>query len=154
VLNMTGTDGSAWNNPVKGAEIAKSQQSQGADVIYAAAGATGVGVLQAAADLKILSIGVDSNQNYMHPGAVLTSMLKRVDNAVYESFKEGADLKTGINVMDLAAGGVDYAMDDNNAPLVTDDMKAKVEAAKAGIISGEIKVHDYMSDNTCPAATF
>ncbi|NBZ88528.1 BMP family lipoprotein [Stagnihabitans tardus] len=154
VLNMTGTDGSAWNNPVKGAEIAKSQQSQGADVIYAAAGATGVGVLQAAADLKILSIGVDSNQNYMHPGSVLTSMLKRVDNAVYEAFKEGADLKTGINVMDLAAGGVDYAMDENNAPLVTDDMKAKVEAAKAGIIDGSIKVHDYMSDNTCPAATF
>ena len=154
VLNMTGTDGSAWNNPVKGAEIAKSQQSQGADVIYAAAGATGVGVLQAAADLKILSIGVDSNQNYIHPGSVLTSMLKRVDNAVYEAFKEGADLKAGINVMDLAAGGVDYAMDDNNAPLVTDDMKAKVEAAKAAIIAGEVKVHDYMSDNTCPAATF
>ncbi|MCW1918492.1 BMP family ABC transporter substrate-binding protein [Rhodobacter sp. KR11] len=154
VLNMTGTDGSAWNNPVKGAEIAKSQQSQGADVIYAAAGATGVGVLQAAADLKILSIGVDSNQNYIHPGSVLTSMLKRVDNAVYEAFKEGADLKAGINVMDLAAGGVDYAMDDNNAPLVTDDMKAKVEAAKAAIISGEVKVHDYMSDNTCPAAQF
>ena len=154
VLNMTGTDGSAWNNPVKGAEIAKSQQSQGADVIYAAAGATGVGVLQAAADMKILSVGVDSNQNYMHPGSVLTSMLKRVDNAVYEAFKEGADLKTGINVMDLAAGGVDYAMDDNNAPLVTEDMKAKVEAAKAGIIDGSIKVHDYMSDNTCPAAQF
>ncbi len=154
VLNMTGTDGSAWNNPVKGAEIAKSQQSQGADVIYAAAGATGVGVLQAAADMKILSVGVDSNQNYIHPGQVLTSMLKRVDNAVYEAFKEGADLKAGINVMDLAAGGVDYAMDDNNAPLVTDDMKAKVEAAKAAIIAGEVKVHDYMSDNTCPAATF
>ena len=154
VLNMTGTDGSAWNNPVKGAEIAKSQQSQGADVIYAAAGGTGVGVLQAAADEGILSIGVDSNQNYIHPGSVLTSMLKRVDNAVYAAFKEGADLQAGINVMDLAAGGVDYAMDENNAPLVTDDMKAKVEAAKAAIIAGEVKVHDYMSDNTCPAATF
>ena len=115
ILNMTGTDGSAWNNPVKGAEIAKSQQSQGADVIYAAAGGTGVGVLQAAADMGILSIGVDSNQNYMHPGQVLTSMMKRVDNAVYDAFKEGADLKPGINVMDLKAGGVDYAMDENNA---------------------------------------
>jgi len=119
VLNMTGTDPSAWNNPVKGAEIAKSQQAQGADVIYAAAGGTGVGVLQAAADMGILSIGVDSNQNYLHPGQVLTSMMKRVDNAVYEAFTEGADLKAGINVMDLAAGGVDYALDDNNAPLVT-----------------------------------
>jgi len=154
VLNMTGTDPSAWNNPVKGAEIAKSQQAQGADVIYAAAGGTGVGVLQAAADMGILSIGVDSNQNYLHPGQVLTSMMKRVDNAVYEAFTEGADLKAGINVMDLAAGGVDYALDDNNAPLVTEDMKRAVEDAKAKIISGEIKVHDYMSDNTCPAATF
>ncbi len=154
VLNMTGTDPSAWNNPVKGAEIAKSQQAQGADVIYAAAGGTGVGVLQAAADMGILSIGVDSNQNYLHPGQVLTSMMKRVDNAVYEAFKEGTDLKAGINVMDLAAGGVDYALDENNAPLVTPEMKAAVEEAKAKIISGEIKVHDYMSDNTCPAATF
>lgn len=154
VLNMTGTDPSAWNNPVKGAEIAKSQQAQGADVIYAAAGGTGVGVLQAAADMNILSIGVDSNQNYLHPGQVLTSMVKRVDNAVYEAFKEGADLKPGLTVMDLKAGGVDYAMDDNNAKLITDDMKKAVEDAKAKIISGEIKVHDYMSDNTCPAAQF
>ena len=154
ILNMTGTDPSAWNNPVKGAEIAKSQQAQGADVIYAAAGGTGVGVLQAAADMNILSIGVDSNQNYMHPGQVLTSMMKRVDNAVYDAFKEGADLKPGINVMDLKAGGVDVAMDDNNAKLITPEMQKAVDTARAGIIDGSIKVHDYMSDNTCPAATF
>jgi basic membrane protein A len=123
-------------------------------VIYAAAGGTGVGVLQAAADANILSIGVDSNQNYMHPGKVLTSMVKRVDNAVYDAFKEGADLKPGINVMDLAAGGVDVAMDDNNAALVTPEMKAAVEDAAAKIKSGELKVHDYMSDNTCPAGQF
>jgi basic membrane protein A and related proteins len=154
ILNMTGSDPSAWNNPVKGAEIAKSQQSQGADVIYAAAGGTGVGVLQAAADMGILSIGVDSNQNYLHPGQVLTSMMKRVDNAVYDAFKEGTDLKPGINVMDLKSGGVDYAMDDNNAALVTPEMKAAVDAAAEKIKSGEIMVHDYMSDNTCPAASF
>ncbi|MEO6300928.1 MAG: BMP family ABC transporter substrate-binding protein [Paracoccaceae bacterium] len=154
ILNMTGTDGSAWNNPVKGAEIAKSQQSQGADVIYAAAGGTGVGVLQAAADMNILSIGVDSDQNYLHPGQVLTSMVKRVDNAVYEAFKEGADLKPGVNVMDLKAGGVDVAMDDNNAKLVTPEMKAAVDAAAAKIKSGELVVHDYMTDNTCPAGQF
>ncbi len=154
ILNMTGTDGSAWNNPVKGAEIAKSQQSQGADVIYAAAGGTGVGVLQAAADMGILSIGVDSNQNYLHPGQVLTSMVKRVDNAVYEAFKEGADLKPGVNVMDLKAGGVDVAIDDNNAKLVPPEMKAAVDAAAEKIKSGELVVHDYMSDNTCPAAQF
>lgn len=154
ILNMTGTDGSAWNNPVKGAEIAKSQQSQKADVIYAAAGGTGVGVLQAAADMGILSIGVDSNQNYMHPGQVLTSMVKRVDNAVHDAFKEGVDIKPGLKTMDLAAGGVDVAMDDNNAKLVTPEMKAAVEAAAAKIKSGELKVHDYMSDNSCPAGQF
>jgi basic membrane protein A len=154
ILNMTGTDGSAWNNPVKGAEIAKSQQSQGADVIYAAAGGTGVGVLQAAADMGILSIGVDSNQNYMHPGSVLTSMLKRVDNAVYDAFKEGEALTPGINVMDLKAGGVGYAMDENNATLVTAEMTAAVDAAAEKIKSGELVVHDYMSDNTCPAGQF
>ncbi len=101
---MTGTTPAAWNDPVKGAELAKAQKAQGADVIYAAAGGTGIGVLQAAADEGILSIGVDSNQNYLHPGQVLTSMLKRVDNAVYDAFKEGEDLTPGINVMDLKAG--------------------------------------------------
>ena len=154
VLNMTGTTPAAWNDPVKGSELTKAQISQGADVIYAAAGGTGVGVLQTASDEKILSIGVDSNQNYMHPGQVLTSMLKRVDNAVYEAFKEGADLKTGFNVMGLANDGVGYAMDDNNASLVTPEMTAAVDAAAAKIKSGELVVHDYMSDNACPAASF
>ncbi len=154
VANMTGTTPSAWNDPVKGAELAKAQKSQGADVIYAAAGGTGIGVLQAAADEGILSIGVDSNQNYLHPGQVLTSMLKRVDNAVYDAFKEGPDMTTGINVMDLKAGGVDYALDDNNKALVSDDMKAKVDEAKAKIEAGEISVHDYMSDETCPDLSF
>ncbi|MDZ4310957.1 MAG: BMP family ABC transporter substrate-binding protein [Cypionkella sp.] len=154
ILNMTGTTPAAWNDPVKGAELAKAQKSQGADVIYAAAGGTGVGVLQTAADEGILSIGVDSNQNYMHPGKVLTSMLKRVDNAVYEAFKEGENLTPGINVMDLKAGGVGYAMDENNASLVTPEMQATVDAAAEKIKSGELVVHDYMSDNTCPAGSF
>ncbi len=154
ILNMTGTTPAAWNDPVKGAELAKGQKAQGADVIYAAAGGTGVGVLQAAADEGILSIGVDSNQNYLHPGKVLTSMLKRVDNAVYEAFKEGTDLQPGINVMGLANEGVGYAMDENNASLVTAEMQATVDAAAEKIKSGEIVVHDYMSDNSCPAASF
>lgn len=154
VLNMTGTTPAAWNDPVKGAELAKAQKSQGADVIFAAAGGTGVGVLQAAADEGILSIGVDSNQNYMHPGMVLTSMLKRVDNAVYAAFTEGENLSSGINVMSLANDGVGYAMDENNASLVTPEMQAAVDAAAAKIKSGELVVHDYMSDNSCPAASF
>ena len=154
VLNMTGTTPAAWNDPVKGAELAKGQKAQGADVIYAAAGGTGVGVLQAAADEGILSIGVDSNQNGMHPGKVLTSMLKRVDNAVYEAFKTGLDLKPGVTRMDLKAGGVGYALDDNNATLVNPEMLAAVDAAAEKIKSGELVVHDYMTDNTCPSATF
>jgi basic membrane protein A len=154
VLNMTGTTPAAWNDPVKGAELTKAQKAQGADVIYAAAGGTGVGVLQTAADEGILSIGVDSNQNYLHPGKVLTSMLKRVDNAVYEAFKEGENLPPGINVMGLANDGVGYAMDENNAALVTPEMQAKVDEAAAKIKAGEIVVHDYTADNTCPAATF
>ena len=149
--NMTGDTGAAWNDPVKGGEITKGQMAQGADVIYAAAGATGLGVLQAAADGGALSIGVDANQNYLHPGKVLTSMLKRVDVAVYNVMKNGnANFKPGIQALGLAEDGVGYAMDDNNKPLVTAEMQAAVEKAKADIISGAIKVHDYTADNTCP----
>jgi basic membrane protein A len=154
IANMTGTTPAAWNDPVKGAELTKAQISQGADVVYAAAGGTGVGVLQAAADEDILSIGVDSNQNYLHPGEVLTSMLKRVDNAVYEAFMDGPGLETGFRVMGLSNGGVGYALDENNAALVSDEMKAAVDAAAAEIASGALSVHDYMSDNSCPALTF
>jgi basic membrane protein A len=154
IANMTGTDPSAWNNPTKGGEIAKAQIAQGADVVYAAAGGTGIGVLQAAADEGKLSIGVDSNQNHLHPGSVLTSMLKRVDNAVYEAFKAGDALEPGILTMNLAAGGVGYALDDNNASLVTPEMQAAVDAAAAKIASGELAVHDYTADNACPALSF
>jgi len=150
IQNMTGTTPSAWNDPVKGAELTKAQIAQGADVVYAAAGGTGVGVLQTAADEGIFSIGVDSNQNYLHPGSVLTSMMKRVDVAVYNAFSDGADLTTGFNVLGLDNGGIDYALDDNNAGVFSADIKAAVEDAKAKIIAGDIQVHDYMSDNTCP----
>ena len=152
MVNYTGTTPAAWNDPVKGGEITKSQIDQGSDVIYAAAGGTGIGVLQAAADAGKLGIGVDSNQNGLQPGKVLTSMLKRVDVAVYNAFMDAKNdsYSYGFNVLGLAEGGVDYAMDENNAPLVSDEMKAAVEAAKADIIAGKISVHDYMSDNNCP----
>lgn len=150
IVNYTGTTPAAWNDPVRGGEITSAQISQGADVVYAAAGGTGVGVLQTAADSGILSIGVDSNQNYMHPGQVLTSMLKRVDNAVFAAFTEGENMETGIHVMDLAAGGVGWALDENNESLITQDMRDAMAAAEASIISGETVVHDYMSDNSCP----
>ncbi len=115
------------------------------------AGGTGIGVYQAAKDGGKLAIGVDSNQNYLHPGTMLTSMLKRVDVAAYNAF-EGAmngTWKPGMNVLGLAEDGVGWALDENNESLITDDMKAAVEAASAAIIAGEISVHDYTSDNAC-----
>ncbi|HEX2135629.1 MAG TPA: BMP family ABC transporter substrate-binding protein [Microvirga sp.] len=150
--NMTGTTGAAWNDPVKGGELAKSQIDRGADVIYHAAGGTGVGVLRAAADAGKLGIGVDSNQNGLHPGKVLTSMLKRVDNAAYNTFKQAKDgtWKAGVSVLGLVEDGVGYALDEHNRNLVTPDMKAAVDKAAADIRSGAIKVHDYMSDSKCP----
>lgn len=154
IANMTGTTPSAWNDPVKGSELTKAQISQGADVVYAAAGGTGVGVLQTAADEGILSIGVDSNQNFLHPGKVLTSMLKRVDVAVYDAMTAGTDLETGVFMLGLAEDGVGYALDENNAPLVTDDMKAKVDAARQQIIDGEIEVTAYYTNDSCPALDF
>jgi basic membrane protein A len=150
IQNMTGTTPAAWNDPVKGGELARAQIDQGADVIYHSAGGTGIGVLQAAADEGILGIGVDKNQNHLHPGKVLTSMVKRVDVAVYNAFKDGVNLTSGFVVMTLANEGVGYSMDEHNAPLVSADMAAAVEGAKAKIISGELAVHDYMSDGNCP----
>jgi basic membrane protein A len=150
--NMTGTTGAAWNDPVKGGELARSQFDRGADIVYAAAGATGLGVLQAAADEGKLAIGVDANQNGLHPGKVLTSMLKHVDVATYNVFKEEQDsaFKPGVQVLGLTEGGVGWALDDNNKDLVTPEMKAAVDKAEADIKAGTIQVHDYMADSACP----
>ncbi len=144
-VNMTGTTPAAWNDPAKGAELAQSQFDRGADVVYAAAGGTGLGVLQAAADSGKLSIGVDSNQNYLHPGSVLTSMLKRVDVAVYNAFKTAKEgtWEPGVKNLGLAENGVGYALDENNRKLITPEMEKEIEDAKAKIISGEIEVSPY-----------
>lgn len=151
IQNMTGTTPAAWNDPVRGGELTRAQVAQGADVVFAAAGGTGLGVLQTATDEGILSIGVDSNQNYLHPGSVLTSMLKRVDVAVYDAFSTPVDeIETGIHVFGLAEDGVGYALDENNADLITEDMIAQVAAARAAIIAGEISVHNYTEDGSCP----
>ena len=153
IQNMTGNDGSAWNNPVKGGELTNAQIEAGADVVYHAAGGTGRGVLQAAADAGILGIGVDSNQNYMHPGSVLTSMLKRVDVAVYNAMADqnSGNFSDGIVVMGLAQDGVGWALDENNEALITDEMRAAVDVAAAQIISGELVVHNYEDTSSCPA---
>jgi len=143
--NMTGTTPAAWNNPSKGAELARSQFGRGADVVYAAAGGTGVGVYQAAVDDGKLAIGVDSNQNYLHPGTMLTSMLKRVDVAVESAFQDAKDGKftAGIQSLGVAEDGVGWALDEHNRSLITSDMEAKIEQARKDIISGKIKVNGY-----------
>jgi basic membrane protein A and related proteins len=144
--NMTGTTPTAWNDPARGAELARSQFATGVDVIFAAAGGTGLGVYQAAKDGGRLAIGVDSNQNHVQPGTMLTSMVKRVDVAVYNAFK---GVQPGVATLGLKEGGVDVAMDANNAKLVTPEMTKRVDAARADIISGKVKVIDYMTANDC-----
>nr|WP_293959384.1 BMP family ABC transporter substrate-binding protein [Sneathiella sp.] len=146
IENMTGTTPAAWNDPTKGSELAKSQYDRGADVIFAAAGATGLGVLQTAADEGKLAIGVDSNQNYLHPGSMLTSMMKRVDVAVYNALMTAKDgtWKPGIQVLGLAENGVGFAVDQWNKDLLTEEMVAKLNAAREDIIEGKIKVTNYM----------
>jgi basic membrane protein A len=143
---MTGTTPAAWNDPGRGGELARAQFAKGVDVVFAAAGGTGVGVYQAARDAGRLAIGVDSNQNHLHPGTMLTSMVKRVDVAVYNAFK---GVKPGVLALGLKEGGVDVALDEHNARLVTPEMKARVDAARADIVGGTIKVVDYMVANAC-----
>jgi len=151
VQNMTGTTPAAWNDPGRGSELTKSQFDRGVDVVYAAAGGTGVGVYQAAKDAGQLAIGVDSNQNYLHPGTMLTSMLKRVDVAAYSVFMDAMNdnWSAGIQVLGLAEEGVGWALDEHNKALVTEEMMAAANKAREGIIAGDIIVHDYTSDNSC-----
>jgi len=148
IQNMTGTTPSAWNDPARGSELTKGQFDRGVDVVFAAAGGTGIGVLQTAKDNGKLAIGVDSNQNHIHPGTILTSMLKRVDVAAYNVFNDAKEDKftSGINALGLAEGGVDWALDDNNRSLITAEMEAAAKQAKADIISGKIVVPGYNSD--------
>jgi basic membrane protein A len=147
IVNYTGTTPAAWNDPARGGELAIGQFGQGADVVYAAAGATGLGVLQAAADKGKYSIGVDSNQNHLHPGSVLTSMLKRVDVAVYNAFSQAKDggWQPGVQSLGLKESGVDYALDENNRPILTPEIQARLDEAKAAIIDGKLEVKDYYS---------
>ncbi|NUB17592.1 BMP family ABC transporter substrate-binding protein, partial [Azospirillum brasilense] len=135
----------AWNRPARGAELAKSQFGRGADVVFAAAGATGLGVLQAAADGGKLGVGVDSNQNWIHPGKILTSMVKRVDVTVYDCMKSARDgsWTPGHRVVGLKEEGVGYALDENNRKLVTAEMEKAVEEAKRKIIAGDLVVTPY-----------
>jgi basic membrane protein A len=143
--NYVGVTGEAWNNPAKAKELALAQFSKGADIIFVAAGASNTGVFDAAEEKKKLAIGVDSNQNWIKPGFILTSMLKAVDVAVYETIKEAQDGKfaAGIARFGLKNKGVDYSLDKHNDKLVNPLMRKKLEEIKGKIISGQIQVPDY-----------
>ena len=149
--NMTGTTPAAWNDPTRGGELARSQFDRGADVVYAAAGATGLGVYQAAEDTANLAIGVDSNQNYLHPGTMLTSMVKRVDVAAFNAFNDALNgvWQPGVLNLGLAEDGVGWALDEHNRPLVTQEMIDALEQARQEIIEGTLVVVDYRDGNAC-----
>ncbi len=151
--NMVGTTAAAWNDPAKGGELARSQFARGVDVVFAVAGGSGLGTISTAAEKGMLAIGVDSNQNHLKPGAVLTSMVKRVDNAVYDSFMQvkNGTWKAGVVSKGLKEGGVDWALDEHNRKLITPEIEKRVLGARKDIIDGKIKVIDYRVTNSCPA---
>ena len=150
--NMVGTTAAAWSDPAKGSELARAQFDRGVDVLFAAAGGSGLGALQVTKDKGKLGIGVDSNQNHLYPGSILTSMLKRVDNAVYDGFMavKNGTWKAGVTVKGLKEGGVDWALDSNNRKLITPVMEARINEAKKDIVAGKVKVVDYREKNSCP----
>jgi basic membrane protein A len=153
--NYVGVTDGAWNNPGKGKELSLAQIEKGADVIFTAAGNSGLGAFDAVeqygrndkGEANKFVIGVDSNQNGVKPGFVLTSMVKRVDNAVYDVVKEVLEsrFEGGFHVFGLDKDGVAYAMDENNKALIPADVISKAEDAKKKIVGGEIKVTDAMA---------
>lgn len=144
LTNYVGVTAEAWANPNRAKELAIEQYKKKADVIFTAAGASSLGVFDAAEETKKYAIGVDSNQNGIKPGLIITSMLKRVDVAVYNAIQSEIQKKfqPGTKYFSLADQGVDYALDSNNEQIVA-PFKSKVESVKSEIIAGKIKVPDY-----------
>jgi basic membrane protein A len=152
IQSMTGTTPGAWNDPGRGVEIAKAQFAEGVDVVFAAAGATGLGVLRAARDAGKLAIGVDSNQNHLYPGTMLTSMVKDIDVAAYQAFKSALDAtwRPGVVELGLRDGAVGWSLDAHNASLITPEMKRRADQAKAAIVEGRVDVIDWNRTRSCP----
>ncbi|MTI14610.1 BMP family lipoprotein [Sansalvadorimonas verongulae] len=149
--NMTGATPSAWNDPTKGGELAKAQFDNGVDVIFAAAGGTGVGVYQAAVDADKYAIGVDSNQNYLHPGHMLTSMVKRVDLITKKAFEDemNGTFTSGLQVVGLKEGDISWALDEHNKDLLSKEDIKRVNDIRDAIIAGDIKVHNWEDTQSC-----
>jgi basic membrane protein A and related proteins len=145
LVDYAGNTPEAFRNPAKGKELALKQIGQGADVIYHASGGTGAGVIAAAASKKKFAIGVDSDQSLTADPAeqkwILTSMLKRVDNAVQQTINTyvAGSLKGGSQSLGIKEGGIDYAQNQYNKDLLG-DIPTTLDELKQKIISGEIKV--------------
>jgi basic membrane protein A len=141
-------------DPARGAELARSQFDRGVDVIFSAANLTTLGVLQQAKDSGRFAIGVDDKQNALHPGTILTSMVKRADNAVYAALVAGrsGNWRAGVKSLGLKEGGVDWALDAHNRALITPAMEARINAAREAIIAGRLAVADYRHGNHCPVS--
>ena len=153
VEDMVGTTQAAWLDPERGKMLAERQMDAGVDVIFAAAGASGFGVLQATTGRHKLGIGVDSNQNHLHPGAVLTSMVKRVDVAVHQALRSAADgtWAAGTTVLGLKEGGVGVVIDENNRALITPPLEEAMKKATDEIVAGRLEVIDYRKAGRCTA---
>ena len=158
--NYVGVTDAAWNNPGKGKELSKAQIERGADVVFQAAGNSGLGVFDAAEEVtkyrrqngidppNVFAIGVDSNQNWVKPGFILTSMIKRVDVAVFNTVKDLLEsrFKGGIHEFGMDNDGIGYALDDYNREMIPQSVLDEVDQAKRDIIAGRIKVTDAMAE--------
>lgn len=145
--NYVGVTNDAWNNPPLAKELALSQYAKGADIIFGAAGASGGGIFDAAEEKQKFAIGVDSNQNWIKPGRIITSMLKRVDTAVFLTCSDlVSDAFTpGVHRYGLINGGVDYSIDENNEKMLNFEFRRKIDQIKDDILNKKIKVPDYYS---------
>lgn len=145
VTNFIGISGEAWNNPARAKQLALTMYRGGSDVIFVAAGASGTGAFDAAEETKKFAIGVDSNQNDIKPGFILTSMLKRVDVAVFGAIEDAklGRFTSGTKVFDLANGGIDVAFDQHNQKLFTSEDRQQIDKIRKEIIGKKIKVPDY-----------
>lgn len=153
VTNYVGSTSDAWKNPTKAKELGLAQYHKNVDIIFAAAGASGLGVFDAAEELKKFAIGVDSNQNWVKPGRILTSMIKRVDRAVSDAIEMESQGKfqAGAFQLGLAEGYIDYALDEHNRPILTPEVEKKANELKDKIIKGQIKVPDYYETQKKPS---
>lgn len=142
VVQYAGVTPEAFRNPGKGQELALNQFQSGVNVIFHASGSTGLGVFEAARRRGKLAIGVDADQFVEAPGFILTSMVKRVDEAVFDAVRRVKDgsFRGGIFQLGLAEHGVDYVYDENNRALIPDSARSRVEMLRQDIVAGRIRV--------------